>query len=141
VGGDLTLGFMSFFNNDLHFGDGQCRVTPICIDLNQIGTMTNLLPHRPPCFLGSTYHLSAGREIGQIRRDRKWEVLADGSDPARCDPHAGTFNQSRVDRVPQRDVCVPGTFVFDIPHRRESGLQSRTGIGRPFESAIGLRFR
>src|SRR5271165_607286 len=73
----LAVGLMRLFYDDAHLLDGQCRVLPIRIDLDQIGSKADLLAHCPPGDFGAADHLGARWKIREIGGDAKGIILTD----------------------------------------------------------------
>ena len=88
----LAPRLVSFFDDDAHFFDGKRWVDPICIDLDKIRAVADLLANGAPGFFDAADHLRAAGKVQQIRRHAEWVVLTKRGNGPRGHLHARAFD-------------------------------------------------
>jgi hypothetical protein len=99
MGRDLPICPVRFVDDDLQFGQRQRRGVPVGVNLDQVGTVPDLLPHCPSRFIDAADALGATRKRGKVGGNAERVILSNGRDRSRRDPHTRTLDETALDRI------------------------------------------
>src|SRR6266481_3286779 len=137
----LKFLLVRFFHDHTHLLDGECWMSPVGVDLNQVSTVSDLLARGATRFLNTAYHLRPSRKIGKIGRYAERLILTDGCNGAGRHLHARAFGQSLLDGIAECNVRISRAFILDVADGRKTGVQRQTRIEGTFERPESLRLR
>ena len=69
MGGDFESLLMGFFDDDVDFVDGEGRMVPVSIDLDEVGAVADLFADGAAGLFDAADHLCAGGKIREVWRN------------------------------------------------------------------------